>query len=233
MKFKKALPFVLAGSVVMCSTLAHAATIYVKAGSSGGGTDWTDAYGDLQTALAAASEGDEIWVAAGTYKPGTNRTDSFVMRRRVKLYGGFEGVVSETSLSHRKPDVHLTILSGDIDNDGLLDADNSIHVVRAVSTNMTTGAIDRDTLLDGFIITMGYADGSTNLDDFGGGMLIAYASPVIQNCVFTRNYSLTPGGAAMYIHSEQSSDATRRLPVALPLVRDCAFVDNCSGTDLN
>ena len=69
--------------------------IYVKAGATGAnsGLNWDDAYTDLQTALAAAAAGDEIWVAAGAYKPtaGADRTISFVMKVGVGLYGGFAG----------------------------------------------------------------------------------------------------------------------------------------------
>ena len=42
--------------------------IYVKPGATGTGNSWSDAT-DLQTALQLAVFGDELWVAAGVYKP--------------------------------------------------------------------------------------------------------------------------------------------------------------------
>ena len=69
--------------------------IYVDKDATGSdnGTSWTNAYVDLQDALAAATNGDEIWVAQGVYKPTTttDRDIAFVIPDGVSLYGGFSG----------------------------------------------------------------------------------------------------------------------------------------------
>lgn len=53
---------------------------YVDDGATGAndGTSWTDAFTSLQSALSAATiSGTEIWIAAGTYKPGAAQANSF------------------------------------------------------------------------------------------------------------------------------------------------------------
>jgi hypothetical protein len=47
--------------------VSHATTIYVRDGASGSGTSWTDAYDDISSAVSAASRGDTIYVADGSY----------------------------------------------------------------------------------------------------------------------------------------------------------------------
>ena len=71
-----------------------AAIIYVdeSAGGSNDGSNWGDAYTSLQSALAAAVSGDEIWVATGTYNPYDgvfDDTATFTLKTGVELYGGF------------------------------------------------------------------------------------------------------------------------------------------------
>jgi hypothetical protein len=72
---------------------SQTSVIYVKQDATGenNGASWTDAYTDLQSALADASSGDEIWVVGGTYKPGNERTSTFSLIDGVAVYGGFAG----------------------------------------------------------------------------------------------------------------------------------------------
>ena len=83
-------------------------------GTTHDGASWATAYTDLQSALAAATSGKQIWVAAGTYKPSVpaGRAATFRMIDGVAMYGGFAGY--ESSLSQRNWQANVTILSGDI-----------------------------------------------------------------------------------------------------------------------
>jgi predicted outer membrane repeat protein len=155
------------------------------------GVSWTNAFTDLQSALAVASSGDQIWVAEGTYKPtmGTDRTKSFTLLGGVALYGGFDG--TETARTDRNPVTHATILSGDIGTTGV-SSDNSFHVV--YSSGLTSSAV-----LDGFTVTGGNANGLDFLspDTYGGGMYNDGSSPTLTNVTFRGNSSVF-GGGAMY-----------------------------------
>ncbi|MCB1127279.1 MAG: hypothetical protein KDM81_12330, partial [Verrucomicrobiae bacterium] len=72
--------------------------IHVDGTAKGGGTGttWADAYVHLEDALGVAVAGDQIWVAAGTYRPdqGTGLTPgdrfrSFTLLDGVTLLGSF------------------------------------------------------------------------------------------------------------------------------------------------
>jgi hypothetical protein len=174
----------------ICGTAFAGQIIHVDVNASpdGNGPRWDDAYTSLQPALSAASNGDEIWVAKGRYRPTTNtdRTISFVMKQGVGIYGGFAG--TETSRDQRNWGANQTILSGDIGVQGD-NSDNSYHVVVGVS-----GAT-----LDGFIITGGVANGTRDgsspyLEDKGGGMYNYEASPTVTNCTFSGNSANYGGG---------------------------------------
>ncbi|MDQ3018027.1 MAG: hypothetical protein M3R25_15045, partial [Bacteroidota bacterium] len=159
------------------------------------GENWITAYKTLVEALAqsnVAGQTEEIWIADGTYRTTTNtdRTNSFVISRGVKIYGGFTG--NETVLSQRNADTNATILSGEI-SDPMMSEDNAYHVIRV-------GQIVDTVLMDGFRICCGYA----NLpgEETGGGIYIdATNTSIIQisDCVLTLNKA--PDGSAIFNRS--------------------------------
>ena len=176
---------------VPASVTAHFGHVfYVKASAAGAndGTSWTDAFTDLQSALAAAAAGDEIWVAAGTYTPTatTDRSISFALKSGVAIYGGFAG--TETSRAQRAPATNVTTLSGDIGTLGD-NSDNSNTVVTAV-------LVDSGAVLDGFTIADGNGGSGNSPAPPGTGaglrFFIAYAQ--ISNCTFVANNADSNGG---------------------------------------
>lgn len=191
---------------------------YVNSNATGSnnGTSWANAYTDINAPLSFATALDEIWVAAGTYKPnGTARTSSFTFYNGMKIYGGFNG--SETQLSERNPKTNITILSGDInDNDNaIINAteatrqDNAYHVI-SVRGNT------KDLFIDGFKITGGNANGPTLTTGAGalqyyhtrGGAIYVNtyttgdsSSININNCILEANSGSDTGVASSYFPS--------------------------------
>ena len=180
------------------------------------GSSWTNAYINLQDALAlvySCRTISEIWVAKGVYYPdeGTGQTDNdryvhFSLKNNLAVYGGFNG--NETSVSQRNWKLNETILSGDIDqNDGPGFNNNTGNSLNVIANN----SINRSAKIDGFTITGGNANTPGNLYR-GGGMMLENASPEIINCKFYRNSSYD-GGA---MHLGNSS----------PFVANCSFILN-------
>ncbi|WP_298515051.1 T9SS type A sorting domain-containing protein [uncultured Kordia sp.] len=191
--------------------------IYVKEDATGAndGTSWSDAYTNLQTAINVANVNDEIWVAAGTYKPAESPDSSvqsdlrswcFYLNKDVKLYGGFAG--TETSVSERDLVTNPTILSGEIGNQANF-SDNSHHVI--IITNTT-----KEALLDGFTITHGNAkggvtisfDGRTFFSGQGAGLYMTYAFTTLRNLIIEENKA-NRGGGAYLLNAEVTPFADR------------------------
>jgi len=131
--------------------------VYVDSSANGEntGVDWSNAFIDLQHALDVADSIyiniEQIWVASGTYYPtsGVDRTDAFVLVDSIEIYGGFQGV--ETDTSGRDFVLYPTRLSGDI---GAISdsSDNSYHVLICPDSVA-------DIRLDGFTVQDGTANG--------------------------------------------------------------------------
>ena len=168
--------------------------IYVDASATGNndGSSWTDAYQDLTTALSINQNGREYWIAAGTYTPGTARTNAFALNNdETILYGGFDG--SETMLTERDVVANPTVLSGDLNgNDGQFTLynsadrnDNSLNILNVFAQNCT---------LDGLTISSGQAnDNSSNATQEGSAIKLQTGNFTINQCIIEKNAALRGG----------------------------------------
>lgn len=213
-------PTLLALAVVASSlaapSLARGAIHRVDddATGAGDGTTWADAFPDLQSALAAALPGDEIWVAAGRYTPSPNQASvSFVLTAGVGCFGGFGG--DEATRDERAGLFDQTVLSGDLagddQGDGLGSAENAHHVLEVLSGGPTT-------VLDGFTISGGN-------DSTGGGgaaILIHNASPTVRRCRFVGNRTVDTSSAG----PESAKGGAVRGLAGNPAFVDCRFEAN-------
>lgn len=197
----------LVGADAMAQTIR-----YVKPNGSGDGSSWASASGDLQGMINVSAANDEVWVAAGMYKPTenlsttgastSNRDKAFVLKSGVKIYGGFSG--AETQLAQRDFTINVTILSGDLNNDNKASDGDCYHVVS--SRNATAGIA----VLDGFTIQHGFANGSGGITENAveitrntGGAIATRGTntqATYQNLIIKENSAISHGGA-VYIRT--------------------------------
>ena len=212
-----------------------AATWYVKPNGSdaGAGNSWAAAYQTLTKALQSAASGDQIWVAAGIYKPttGTDRTISFSMINGVAILGGFPATGNPV-LADRDWVTNVTTLSGDIGTAGD-NSDNSYHVVYSALLNNTA-------ILDGFVVMAGNANGAQPYNR-GGGLKNVNSSPTIQYCSFYGNSAVAGGGVSNFINSSAIfnhcnfsnnsaiSGGAMYNYTAAPTVKNCSFSGNSAS----
>ena len=181
------------------------------------GSDWSNAFKSLQRALESAERcpiATEIWVAEGTYRPddGTfqtlgDREASFKMVNGISIYGGLNGnEPMGYDMALRNLNTSPSVLSGDI---GILEdaADNSYHVVFNEGSSINSTSI-----LDGFVIRNGNANGLGD-NEKGGGMYNENDSPNIRNVIFIENHADFGGGG---IHNNNAS----------PKIENCFFDNN-------
>ncbi|MEE8129117.1 MAG: right-handed parallel beta-helix repeat-containing protein [Vicinamibacterales bacterium] len=170
-----------AGSIIFVDT---------DAPGGGDGQSWETAFDDLQSGLALAGEGTQIWVAQGTYLPdaGTgNRGATFAIPGGVAVFGGFEG--TEQTLEERDPIAHPTELSGDLAaNDPTIIEDNT-QVIVTVSGG---GDVLTPTVIDGFTVSGAFNDDALPL---GGAILHEGGFLEVRQSHLVANTTLGSGGA--------------------------------------
>ncbi len=160
-------------TLVCCWDVIEPDIIYVDKNATGNntGVDWQNAYTDLQSALYRATNsvcavgGYTIYVAEGTYRPGDNVTDVFILPAGVSVYGGFK--TGGSPFEERNPDRYVTTLTG------FIGPDENNHIRR----NETVVTMSDNTLLDGFTVTEGFFYGIYGKD----------ADFVIENCQVIEN----------------------------------------------
>ena len=141
---------VVLGIIIIFQAAAGAAVIHVKpdGDDANGGTSWAEAKQTVQGAINAASQGDEIWVAAGTYPEhiknkavGPSGSEVAV---DTALYGGFAG--TETARDQRNWQSNLTILDGGGGDEPTVNG--SVIIIDSLAS--------QETRIDGFVITGGH-----------------------------------------------------------------------------
>jgi hypothetical protein len=204
-------PRILYNTVDMGALESYAAVpgiIYVDQNASGNndGTNWVDAYTNLQNALNASAVGDEIWMAEGVYLPSTtsNRDSFFAMKDSLKIFGGFAAI--ETARNDRDWAANATILSGEIGTAAI--TDNTKRLIYCDS--------DQGVILDGLILEYAYGN-PTNSGDFGNAFQITNFSTIsVSRCIVRHNTGNYGSGAIV------SSQSTAEF-------ENCLFHDNTIG----
>ncbi len=175
---------------------AETSRCYVNgaAAAGGDGLSWATAYSGFGQGLYDVNC-SEVWVAKGTYSSGNVlAAAAFFMPPGKAVYGGFAG--TETARSQRDPVHNETILDGTI----VAGSVYFHHVVVIDATGNATN-VSGSTILDGFTITGGNAQGSTIDQQYGGGLICNGSSgytcnPTLANLVFKNNTAMFGGGLA-------------------------------------
>jgi len=109
----------------------------------------------------------------------------------------------------------VTLYSSDGPQATIINGNGAPHVVQCVNGE------DANTILDGFTITGGNAEGNWP-EDCGGGMYNDRSNPTVTNCIFTGN-SASEAGGGMYNHvyNEQNGGS--------PTVTNCTFRSNSAA----
>lgn len=202
-------------------------TFHVTPDGTQGSTAWTDAM-TLTEALDAARAGDQIWVQGFETIDSPDKlytvpdgVEAFTVPSGVSLYGGFRG--DETSIDERVTTGKLSemryrsVLSGDRSQNDAADEsllifpgnatrdDNAAHVV-VMDLTPTAASGNNNTLptvIDGFSIAEGHADGNpTDASGWGGGIFVTGDNSgggafSITRCFLVNNYARR--GGAVYV----------------------------------
>ncbi|MBN1435955.1 MAG: S8 family serine peptidase [Sedimentisphaerales bacterium] len=177
------------------------------------GTSWDNAYRNLQDAISRVERGcgHEIWLAAGTYSPGAESTDTFELPDGISIYGGFVG--NESNRNDRDLIAHPTYLTGNDVCNTIIDVDNC------------SSGVTLDSLIIGKADSRGiYCEDSTLAlsnciiaENDGDGLDVHSSTLTLNNCVIAHN-----GDDGLYCFGNSSA----------PQITNCNIHDN-AGHGIN
>ena len=164
---------------------------------AGDGSSWSAACKTLDQGLSIAKQGDQVWIAGATYRPGDGvlgPSASYLVDKGITLIGGFEG--TESSADEADPLAYPTVLSGDLGVQGLF-SDNAYKVVRIDAPGQTV-------VLKGLIVTGGRGQGPPGqpgpVSGGGAGIVLVGGQLRMEECLVERNEVVFIGsGAGLWI----------------------------------
>lgn len=179
---------------------------FVKVDGTGSGTSWDDAMsgGQLFTMLANNSikKSADIYMAAGTYKVGKTSSSFISIGSAVNIHGGYNPASTGYTTSISYPSAFETIISGDINGDGIANNGDARLVEVTSIVPVTFSGI---TFKGGYLSTSTHSDASganisvrpgiTILN--GGSVNMEYCN--IEDCVSEITGGSDAGGAGLYI----------------------------------
>ncbi len=182
--------------------------VYVVPGGTGTGESWTNALGDIQTAITQANVADapkDVWVKAGEYTIST----TISMADGVNMYGGFSGNETSTGQRAKTPNgkawdfVNASVLKG-----------NGCRVLHYLTA---TGPVN-PTILDGFTLTDGNGVNTATLNG-NGGAVVMRDNFIIQNCIVKNSFVANGAGGGINMTGGT--------------INNCRILNNIQSTNAN
>jgi uncharacterized delta-60 repeat protein len=178
---------------------------YVKNDATGAndGSSWADAFTTIQAAVDAASEGEIIVVAKGTYTSSANEVvliDPSKNFSGVKMYGGYAGnellTGANLQLAARNFTTNASIIDGENARRGML-----IHQFA-----LAQHILNDQTIMDGFTITRGASTDGSGF--YMAAQNSAEISPTFRNIKFIDNNADNGGGVLIDVQNVPKSEFT-------------------------
>ncbi len=174
---------------VLLSSIALGAIWYVKTdgSDSNSGNSWYQAFATIQKAIDSASDGDEIWVAHGTYDI-SSAID--ISGKDLAIYGGFVG--TETYRTQRDWENNQTEISG---YSVLIHDSSSVILDGLIITDGGGIRISYST------VTIRHCKITDNEAMDGGGIFVLSSDIQVIDSWIYNNRSLATGGGGIYVES--------------------------------